>query len=111
MYSENKFDKDYSCCPPVCHETGNTTEIEEMIDVAVPVTVAPEVEVGYVTVNVIGEPCVRPIPCVNLPRNGICKFLVTQKLCVQVPITFKASADTSNKLVTDCFVNKYSGKY
>lgn len=82
MYNENKFEKGHPYCPPVYgNETCNTTEIKEILEVLVPVTVAPEVEVGNAAVTVVGEPCVRPLPCSSLSRNGICKFLATQN-CV-----------------------------
>ncbi len=107
MYNENILDKVQPFCPPEYgKESCNTSEFKEIIDVMVPVTVEPKAEVGKVTVSVIGEPIVRPIPCVNLSRNGICKFLVTQKLCVQVPITFNASAKANDGLSTDCFEHK-----
>lgn len=107
MYNENKFEKGHPYCPPVYgNETCNTTEIKEILEVLVPVTVAPEVEVGNAAVTVVGEPCVRPLPCSSLSRNGICKFLVTQKLCVQVPITFNATARANDGLSTDCFKNR-----
>ena len=104
MYNENKFEKGHSYCPPVYgNETCNTTEIKEMLELLVPITVDPALEVGNVAVTVGGEPCVRPLPCSSLSRNGICKFLVTQKLCVQVPITFNATARANDGLSTDCF--------
>ncbi len=103
MYNDYKYEKGCPSCPPEYGEECDTIEINEIIEAKAPITVAPEVEVGNVIVSVIGEPCVRPIPCVNLSRNGLCKFLVTQKLCVQVPITFNATASANNGLSTDCF--------
>lgn len=112
MYNENKLDKAQPFYPPVYgNETCNTSEFKEIIDVMVPVTIEPKAEVGKVTVSVIGEPCVRPIPCVNMSGNGICKFLVTQKLCVQVPITFNATAKATDGLSTDCISNKCPRSY
>lgn len=101
-------DEQNHCCPKVCgneHAACNISELKELIDVCVPVTIEPFVEVGKVTVSVIDEPCVQPIHCGNWNRNGLCKFLVTQKLCVQVPITFNAIAKADNGLSTDCCDN------
>ncbi len=105
MYNndENKF-----CCPPVCgneDSTCNTSELKELIDVCAPVSIEPFVEVGKVTVSVIDDPCVIPVPCGKWNRNGLCRFLVTQKLCVQVPITFKAAAKADNGLSVNCCDN------
>lgn len=112
MYDENKFGMGYSFCPPAYgKEACNTTEIKEMLDVLVPITVEPKVEVGNAIVNVIGEPCVRPLPCSCHNRGELCKFLVIQKLCVQVPITFNASAKACDGLSTDCCDRKCPGQY
>jgi hypothetical protein len=106
-------DDDYYC-PPVCGDEGaacNTVEIKEIIDVCAPVTVEPSVVVGDVTVSVIDRPHVKPIPCEHWNRLGICKFLVTQKLCVKFPITFRASASANDGLSTDCCDNNFPEPY
>ncbi len=102
MYREDRYDEDF--CPDCGNENAacDTAEIKEFLEVCVPVTVDPDVEVGDVIVSTIDEPCVRPIPCGHWNRNGLCKFIVTQKLCVQFPITFKARAIPDNGLSTDC---------
>lgn len=108
MYNDDKYPK-RDCCPLVCGNgdaSCNTTEIKETLDVCVPVTVEPSVTVGDVVVSVIGQPCVRPVNCRHFNQIGQCKFVVTQKLCVQFPITFNATAGAYNGLSTDCFNEK-----
>ena len=100
------------CCPDVCgFESCNETFLEEKIDVCVPVTVEPSVVVGCPIVSVVGSPCVEEIKCPPSSQKGICKFTITQTICVKVPITINAMAKSNNGLSTDCCDEHRNIKY
>jgi len=96
------------CCPPVCgDEIFNATIIEEELEVCVPIKVEPYVEVGEPTVSLIGSPCVEQINCCGWNQKGNCKYVVSQKLCVKVPLVFNAKAEANCGLSTNCFNHYY----
>ena len=80
--------------------------------VCVPVTVTPFAHVGTPITNCCGEPIVTAGDV--CPRNGgVCRFTISQEICVAVPVEFGARAvagtpsvqcgKASNKnICTDC---------
>ena len=72
------------------------------IDVCVPVTIKPFGDAGDVTTQCMGEPVISSNceGCTGY-AGRICKFTVSQKLRVEVPIMFGADAVVGEALV-DC---------
>lgn len=62
--------------------------------VSVPVTVKPKVSAGSINTFCCGDPRIIPSPCRMIcnPGSGNCSFILTQNICVEVPIEFSAQA-------------------
>lgn len=92
MYKENynnHIDNFNSCCE---EDSCNVNAFQE-IDVCVPITIEPYVDLGEAVVECIDEPCISLSHSSGAcNKSGACKFTIEQKLCVMVPIEFKATA-------------------
>jgi len=116
MFSKN-FQNDIDNCNPPCDENECNINAFQEIDVCVPITVEPYVNLGEAVVECLDDPYIANIPCCTKNKNGTCKFTIAQRLCVMVPIEFKASAssgptsvicgDTSDE---DCEATPVSGE-
>lgn len=64
--------------------------------VSVPVVVKPKAKTGDINTFCCGEPKVIPSPykitCCS--KSGICSFVLTQNICIEVPIEISAEAFT-----------------
>lgn len=91
MFKGN-FHDDIDNCNHCCEEDNCNVNAYQEIDVCVPITIEPYVDLGEAVIECIEEPCIQP--CVYNPcnKNGTCKFTIEQRLCVMVPIEFKAKA-------------------
>lgn len=78
--------------------------------VCVPVTVKPCAEICKTKIRCIGCPKIDRKCCDDHShggrpdydhKNGTCTFTITQKICVEVPVKFKADADIGMPIV-DC---------
>jgi len=67
-------------CPTTVHET---------VCVQANVRIEPQVEVGTITSSCCGNPFIGSCP--GTPVR-FCEFMVSQNICVQVPLTFHANA-------------------
>lgn len=74
---------------PYNENSCDVTAFQE-IDVCVPITVEPYVDLGEPIIDCIEEPCLVPIPCGSWNKKGKCKFYISQKLSIMIPIEFKA---------------------
>jgi len=68
-------------CPTTVHET---------VCVGAEVTISPDVIVGTIRSFCVGDAFIGPCP-VGTPAE-YCTFIVSQNICVQVPLTFAATA-------------------
>lgn len=90
-----------SICGPVCEEVGTCeTAAYQPLSVSVPVTVEPFVSEGEATTFCCGDPTVirEPARCDCIDDNT-CTFVITQNLCVKVPVTFGANALVGSAIV------------
>ena len=90
-----------SICGPVCEEVGACeTAAYQPLSVSVPVTVEPFVSEGEATTFCCGDPTVirEPARCDCIDDNT-CTFVITQNLCVKVPVTFGANASVGRAIV------------
>lgn len=73
----------------------------QKIDVCVPVSVTPFANAGKTRTICCGDPVVDPKdkPCPG-KKNGVCTFTISQRICVEVPVDFGATA-----MVGDVFVD------
>jgi hypothetical protein len=83
-----------SICGPVCNGDNNNCEstVYQRATVCVPVSVRPFVRTGPTVTHCCGEPIITPIdePCDGVP-NRACAFIITQRICVEVPVFFGAN--------------------
>lgn len=72
------------------------------VDVCIPVTIKPFGEVGNVKTHCEGKPHIKP-GCDYCPGKAgdVCKFTISQKLRVEVPVIFGAKAEIGEASV-DC---------
>ena len=64
--------------------------------ISVPVTVRPRVKTGEISTFCCGEPRISPSPfrVICSPDTGNCSFLLTQQVCIEIPIEISADALT-----------------
>jgi len=67
--------------------------------VSAPVTVAPYIRQLPATISCCGEPTLTPI---SSCRGGRCSFVITQNLCIEIPIEIGATSKIGNPR-TQCF--------
>lgn len=70
------------------------------VNVCIPVTIKPFGEVGNVKTQCLGTPVISS-KCDNCQgnANGVCKFTISQKLRVEVPVIFGAKAEVGEACV------------
>lgn len=70
--------------------------------VCVPVIVPPFAHTGKTVTKCCGEPVIVPgeSPCPG-KKNGTCAFTISQTICVEVPVSFGATATVGDTYV-DC---------
>lgn len=88
-------------------ETGCPAVGYQDVDVCVPITVKPFGEVGNATVQCLGKPSIQSgSDCCPGKTEGVCKFTISQKLRIEVPVYFGARAEAGEASV-DCGCNGY----
>lgn len=77
-----------------CDDNGCDVNVFQDIDVCVPITVEPFVKLHEAEVECIDEPYIvsSEYNCKN--KNGTCRFNLAQKLCIMIPIEFKAKTSS-----------------
>jgi hypothetical protein len=89
----DSFDKeiDDMTCPAIGYQD---------VNVCVPVTIKPFGDVGNATTQCIGRPIVTSENdrCCGEP-GGVCKFTISQKLRIEVPVMFGARAEIGDVFV------------
>ncbi|MEL7646499.1 MAG: hypothetical protein AAGU76_00315 [Sedimentibacter sp.] len=97
----DRFHSEEGDCLKICEDEGCDVTAFQEIDVCVPITIEPYVDLGAAEVECIDEPYIVTSPCRNWNKNGTCRFTIAQKLCVKVPVEFKAAA-TSGPTAVVC---------
>jgi len=89
-----------SVCGPVCGITEVCeTTVFQNIGVCVPVTITPFAEVGPIDITCCGTATVSNVPCpIGAPPS--CTFYVRQTICAEVPISFSATGDPGDAVVS-----------
>lgn len=93
-------------CPTIAYQ---------MSSVCVPVTVSPFAKAGATSTKCCGKPVITTgrNTCGGV-KNGQCVFTVSQKICVEIPVEFGATAtvgdayvdcikDSADDIYTDCY--------
>ncbi len=76
------------------------------VKVGVPVEIRPFAKVGRVKTDCIGKPVIERDgkPCEGRPKE-VCKFTISQKIRVEVPVIFGAKTEVGEAVI-DCKRNK-----
>lgn len=85
-----------------CNKDGCDVKVYQDVDLSVPITVEPYVDLGEAIIECIEEPCLEPIPCGAWNKKGKCRFCISQKLSIMIPIEFKVDA-LSGPVSVNCF--------
>ena len=74
----------------------------QKVAVCVPVLITPFAHTGKTVTKCCGEPAVVPgeMPCPGR-KNGVCAFIMSLTICVEVPVNFGATAVVGDTFV-DC---------
>ncbi|MDD4803106.1 MAG: hypothetical protein PHF24_09240 [Syntrophomonas sp.] len=87
-------------CGPVCSTSDNClTTASQLVNVCVPITIEPCVHVGPTRTICCGTATIGEVPCGEVPRPS-CTFTVSQLICVEVPLAFRATATPGEEYVT-----------
>lgn len=96
---ENKFEKAAEC---TSHQVGCPTMSYQDVNVCIPVTIKAFGEVGNVKTQCLGKAIVESgCDACKGKCDDVCKFTVSQKLRVEVPIIFGARVEGGEALI-DC---------
>lgn len=68
---------------------GCDTVVSETVCVQADITISPKVEVGTIETYCVGSPVIGPCQGNKVEE---CTFSVSQRICVQIPLTFSAEA-------------------
>ncbi|WP_235228097.1 hypothetical protein [Oscillibacter valericigenes] len=94
LFGGNTTTEGLKICGPICEKQGGGScpvVGYQRSTVCVPVTVTPFAHVGTPITNCCGEPIVTEGDV--CPRNGgVCRFTISQEICVAVPVEFGARA-------------------
>ena len=90
-------------------DAGCTALTYQSAAVSVPISVRPKVSTGNITMFCCGEPIIIPSPYKIIcgSKSGDCNFILTQNICIEIPIEFSAEAFTGCPYI-DC--KEASGK-
>lgn len=90
-----------SICGPVCEvpPTGCTRTASQFINVCVPVTITPIARTGRATTICCGDAAIGT-ECDGV-QGDTCFFTISQLICVEVPVHFRARA-SSDPAYVDC---------
>jgi len=70
------------------------TTVNDNVCVQAEVTITPEVTVGDIVTTCLGNPFIGSCP--GTPARS-CSFFVSQRICVQIPLTFDATAVAASR--------------
>lgn len=76
-----------------CNKNNCDVTAFQEIDVCVPITVEPDVDLGEPIIDCIEEPYLIPITCGSWDKKKRkCRFTICQKLSIMIPIEFNVDA-------------------
>ena len=86
------------------HEDNNTVIVRKKARISVPVTLRPRIcTKGAITYS-YGEPVLIKRSCdCNICRNTGCSFVLSQNVCIEIPIEFSADAIVKEACI-DCYM-------
>lgn len=85
---------------PQCEHTCPAKGFQDVL-ICVPVEVKPFAEVGKVKTECLGHPIIISCDKCEGRKHGICKFTISQKIRVEVPVIFGAKTEVGEAHI-DC---------
>lgn len=89
-----KDDKDKTCGDA---QSECTRTVYQYADVSVPIQIMPNAQIGEITAEACGEPIIECRPCKY--KAGV-EITVTQRLSLNIPLTYRISACAGESLVS-----------
>jgi len=78
-----------------CPNQSCETTTYQMATVNVPITVTPTANTGDINTVCCGSPTITPCSCkctYTGDETGSCSYIISQNICIEVPIEFSATA-------------------
>lgn len=76
--------------PPVIRPSGSCQTVgRQTVEVSLPVALKPHTQIGRVETECCGDPTVL---CHENRCTHLCEFLICQKICVKIPVTYSTRA-------------------
>lgn len=92
MFKDKSLNDDIERNNHPCNDDSCDVSIYQDIDVCVPIIIEPYVNLHEAEVECIDEPYIVSSSCNPKNKNGTCRFNLAQKLCIMIPVEFKAKA-------------------
>jgi hypothetical protein len=74
----------------------------QAVSVAVPISVVPFAKTGTTVTKCCGTPNIKKGTDIGVgAKNGKCDFIISQKIIVEIPVSFGADAVVGDTFVTD----------
>ncbi|MCH3972322.1 MAG: hypothetical protein LKE53_06090 [Oscillospiraceae bacterium] len=88
----DKFDD--SQLPPIPQQAGSCTSVgSHRAQVTLPVALKPKTTLGSVETECCGDPS---IICRENRCTHLCEFLIVQKICIKIPVTYSTTASAGD---------------
>ena len=96
LETESKFgDVEKRCSKDDCVKLGH-----QHADVSVPIQLSPKATIGDIVLECCGEPEVK---CHEDKHKDVCEVIVTQKVCIKIPIRYQINACAGESIIKcDC---------
>ena len=91
-HREHREHRDPECRDGVCKRT-----VIQKADVSVPVEIKPNATIGRIKSECIGEPHITSERC---NQEGGCRFVITQTICVRIPIQYNVQTEVGENEIT-----------
>lgn len=85
--------------PEHCCQEEFRKEVTENAEVFLPVTIDPSVSIGKIKTESHGDPIVV---CEKDECKHVCKLLITQKICVKIPLIYSVTVCASEDGIKCC---------
>jgi len=82
-----------------CSEDNCIAKAHQIANVSVPITVTPFANVNGIKTECCGKPVISFNPVFKGIENGSCRFTVSQKLRVEIPVEFGANTNVGGTFV------------
>ncbi|WP_326908591.1 hypothetical protein [Sedimentibacter sp. MB31-C6] len=99
MFRDKFQNEDIDKCNPSCEKESCETDVFQEMDVCVPISIEPYVDLGEAEVECIEDPYIDSLHFCKCNKNETCKFTIYQKICVMIPVEFKAIARSGSTSV------------